>query len=79
MLLRFQTMTDDPRRLLDAAMQLTPRERANLAAQLLATLDDGEPEADWENVWAAELTRRISEAEASETWETVLARLRNGR
>ena len=49
-------------------------ERAELAADLLASLD-GEPEADVEAAWASEIERRAREAHANQdddvAWETV--------
>ena len=42
---------------LPTALALTTVERAELAAELLASLD-GEPEADVEAAWAAEIERR---------------------
>jgi putative addiction module component (TIGR02574 family) len=61
------------------ALQLPPRERAALAADLLASLD-GEPEADVEAAWAAEVERRarrlLSGEDPGHAWEDVRARLR---
>ena len=48
-------MTDD---ILSNAMRLSAAERAELAAELLASLD-GEPEEDVEAAWAAEIQRRV--------------------
>ncbi len=48
-------VTDD---ILSNAMRLSAAERAELAAELLASLD-GEPEADVEAAWAAEIQRRV--------------------
>jgi hypothetical protein len=45
-------MSDRARKLLHDAMDLPVSERAELAADLLASLD-GEPEADEEAAWAA--------------------------
>jgi putative addiction module component (TIGR02574 family) len=41
---------------------LDTRERAEIAAQLIASLD-GEPDEDVEAAWAAEVDRRIAEVE----------------
>lgn len=67
-------MTDRARKLLHDAMELPLPERAELAADLLASLD-GEPDADVEAAWASELERRAREAIANPdddvAWETV--------
>ncbi|MDX2089074.1 MAG: addiction module protein [Kofleriaceae bacterium] len=67
-------MTDRARKLLHDAMELPLPERAELAADLLASLD-GEPEADVEAAWASEIERRAREAIANPdddvAWETV--------
>jgi putative addiction module component (TIGR02574 family) len=60
-------------------MELPLSERAELAADLLASLD-GEPEADVEAAWAAEVERRARDAIANPdddvAWETVRDELR---
>lgn len=67
-------MTDRARKLLHDAMELPLPERAELAADLLASLD-GEPDADVEGAWASEIERRAREAIANPdddvAWETV--------
>jgi len=59
-------------KVLDEALQLELSERAELAAELLASLD-GEPEADVEAAWAAEIERRAARARSGEdtgvAWE----------
>ena len=47
-------MTDRARKLLHDAMELPLPERAELAADLLASLD-GEPDADVAAAWASEI------------------------
>ncbi len=49
--------------MLSEALTLDTRERAEIAAQLIASLD-GEPDEDVEAAWAAEVNRRIGEVEA---------------
>ena len=56
-------MTDRARKLLHDAMELPISERAELVANLLASFD-GEPEADVEAAWAAEIRARVSEIES---------------
>lgn len=67
-------MTTNAEKLLRDAMSLTPADRAELAAQLLATLEDAE--ADVETAWAAEIQRRAAEARENpdddEDWRVVL-------
>ncbi len=71
-------MTDAARKLLDDALLLSEDERANLASQLLASLD-GEPDSDWESAWLAELDRRVEVAkqrgETGSDWQTARARI----
>ena len=70
-------MTATVRKLLEDALTLEPNERAELAEQLLASLDDVEPEI--ETAWAAEIDRRAVEARQNpnddEDWRTVLAEI----
>ncbi len=71
-------MTEAARKFLDAALLLSDDERANLASELLASLD-GEPDADWESGWLAELDRRVEVAkqrgETGSDWQTARARI----
>jgi putative addiction module component (TIGR02574 family) len=72
------TMTDRARKLYEEALALPLTERAELAADLLASLD-GEPEEDVEAAWAAEIERRARDAVANPdddvAWEDVRAEL----
>jgi len=67
-------MTRAARDLLEEALKLDVSERADLAAELLASLD-GEPEEQVEAAWAAEIQRRIDRIEAGTEkllpWEDV--------
>ena len=71
-------MTKDATRLLEDAMRLGPEERAELAEELLASLD--EAEADIERAWATEIAKRAAEARTSaadeEDWRSALASVR---
>lgn len=71
-------MTKAAEKVLAEALTLDTRERADLAAKLLASLD-GEPEEDVEAAWAAEVARRIEEIEAGRVelvpWEDVERRI----
>src|SRR6202142_1445920 len=59
-------MSERARKLLQDAMERPVPERAELAADLLASLD-GEPDADVEAAWASEIERRAREALANPT------------
>ena len=67
-------MTTTAEKLLKDALELAPNDRAQLAAELLASLD--ETEADVEAAWAVEIQRRAAEARANpdddEVWRIVL-------
>ncbi len=56
-------MTKPAEKVLSEALTLDTRERAEIAAQLIASLD-GEPDQDVEAAWAAEVDRRIEAVEA---------------
>jgi putative addiction module component (TIGR02574 family) len=67
-------VTTNAQKLFEQALTLAANDRAELAAQLLASLD--EVEADVESAWAAEIERRAAEARQNpdddEDWRTVL-------
>ncbi len=77
-------MSEATARLLEEALQLDVRERAELAAELLASVD-GEADADVDAAWAAEIEHRarraLSGASAGSPWSDVRARIeaRRGR
>lgn len=60
------------------ALRLQPDARAELAAELLASLD-GPPDADAEAAWDAEIDRRVAAIEAGgielEPWSEVRRRI----
>jgi len=60
------------------AAELTEQDRATLAGLLIESLE-GEPDADVEAAWAAEIERRVAELEAGTVttvpWEQVRQRL----
>jgi hypothetical protein len=58
-------MTKAATELLEDALRLEPEVRAELAAELLASLD-GPSEPDAESAWDAEITRRLRSLEAGE-------------
>lgn len=72
-------VTHAARQLLQDALGLSEEERVRIAAELLSSLD-GQPDADWEQAWTAELTRRMkaaeSRSEAASKWAEVRERVR---
>ena len=62
------------------AVELTEEERASLAGLLIDSLE-GDPDADVEAAWAAEIQRRVGEVESGTArtvpWEEVRRRLVN--
>lgn len=68
-------MTKDATRLLEDALRLQPEDRAQLAEELLASLD--KMESDVELAWAREIERRAAQARTSqadeEDWRNALA------
>jgi putative addiction module component (TIGR02574 family) len=68
-------------RLLEDALRLGLTERAELAAELLASLD-GAPDEDAEVAWAAEIERRADRARSGDDsrkpWPVVRDRIRDG-
>jgi putative addiction module component (TIGR02574 family) len=73
-------MSSRAQELLRQALELPLHERADVAAELLASLDDAEAErpADVEAAWAAEIERRARRVLADESagvpWEDVRRR-----
>ena len=65
--------------ILGTALALPPDERAWLAAELIASLDEGE-DRGVEAAWAAEIEKRIAEIESGEattvSWDEARARIR---
>ena len=65
--------------ILGTALSLPPDERAWLAEELIASLDEGQ-DAEIQAAWAAEIEKRIAEVESGETetvsWEEASARIR---
>ena len=75
-------MTQKSQILLEAALKLTANERAEVAEQLIASLDEV-PDTDVEQAWQEEVQRRLGQIERGEVktipWEEVQRRLRHGR
>ncbi|MDO8479487.1 MAG: addiction module protein [Candidatus Rokubacteria bacterium] len=76
-------MTSRAQALLREVLTLPTAERADVAAELLASLDDAPPDspAEVEAAWAHEIERRarrvMSGESAGEAWEDVRARVVN--
>ena len=75
-------MTQKSQVVLGEALKLTAHERAEVAEQLIASLDEG-PDVDVEQAWQEEVQRRLQQVERGEVEtipsEEVQRRLRNGR
>lgn len=71
-------MTHAAAAVLAEALRLDEQARAELAAELLASLD-GPADADAESLWAAEIERRVAAIEAGtaplEPWDDVRRRI----
>jgi putative addiction module component (TIGR02574 family) len=75
---------DPAAKLLEQALRLSTPQRAQMARELLASLDDGADDAgDAEAEWIREASARLDEVESGavtpEDWETVRAALRRDR
>jgi putative addiction module component (TIGR02574 family) len=71
-------MTNDAQTVLADALRLNADARADVAAELLASLD-GPADSDAEVAWAAEIARRVAAIDAGnaklEPWQTVKRRI----
>lgn len=70
-------MSKTGQKVLDDALQLELSERAELAAELLASLD-GEPDEDVEAAWGAEIERRAARFRSGEDPGKPWAEARDG-
>jgi putative addiction module component (TIGR02574 family) len=65
-------------KVLEEALTLPTQDRARLAVELIASLDDGE-DADAEQAWAVEIERRVEDLRSGKVkavpWEEVRDRL----
>jgi putative addiction module component (TIGR02574 family) len=75
-------MTDKSKVVLEEALKLTANERAEVAEQLLASLDEI-PDTDVELAWQEEIQKRLQQIDRGEVktipWEDVQRRLRHGK
>jgi putative addiction module component (TIGR02574 family) len=71
-------VTKTSAKLLAEALALTPEERMDLAAELVASVD-GSGDADWERAWQDEIDRRAAAADIANApppeWAEVRARV----
>lgn len=76
-------MTHQTVTVFDAAMSLTPSDRAELASRLLQSLEDTAADAEIDRAWADEALARLAQYDAgtmdASPVEEVLLRLRGGR
>lgn len=74
-------MTQKSQVVLEEALKLSPNERAEVAEQLIASLEEA-PDTAVEQVWQQEVQRRLQQVERGEVttipWEEVQRRLRYG-
>lgn len=72
-------MTDKTQAIVEQALKLSPTERADVAEQLLASLDEA-LDSDVEKAWQEEIQRRLQQVEHGEVElmdsDTVMAELR---
>jgi len=72
-------MTDKTQAIVEQALKLSPTERADVAEQLLASLDEA-LDSDVEQAWQEEVRRRLQQVERGEVElvdsDTVMAELR---
>lgn len=75
-------MTEKSQVVLEEALKLSANERAEVAEQLIASLDEV-PDTDVEQVWQQEVQRRLQQIGRGEVktipWEEVQRRLRHGK
>lgn len=75
-------MTQKSRVVLEETLKLPPDERAEVAEQLIASLDEA-PDTDVEQAWQEEIQKRIQQIDRGEvktiSWEEVQRRLRHGK
>lgn len=71
-------MTHDAKKVLRVALELPERERAEIAARLLESLDDDDPEGV-DEAWAREIERRCAALDSGEAvtsdWSEFRARM----
>ena len=75
-------MTEKSQVVLEEALKLTVKERAEVAEQLISSLDET-PDTDAERAWQEEIHRRMQEVDSGTAktipWEEVQRRLRHAK
>lgn len=75
-------MTQKSQVVLEEALKLSATERAEVAEQLISSLDEI-PDTNVEQAWQEEVQRRLQQVERGEVktipWEEVQRRLRHGK
>jgi putative addiction module component (TIGR02574 family) len=75
-------MSNSARELLDAAMTLGERERAELAARLIDSLSPGDTDEGYAGAWEAEIQMRCADLDAGRVtgvpWNTARKRILEG-
>ena len=75
-------MTDKTQTILEQAMKLSPNERAEVAEELISSLDET-TDVDVEKAWQEEIQRRIQQIDSGEVktipWEVVQRQMRHGK
>ncbi len=75
-----RSMTDAAQFIFDQALKLSHKERATLAADLLASLDGGvDSQEEVDAAWAVEIRRRVERVRSGEPgipWESVQAEIK---
>jgi len=70
---------DDAAKVIEKALALSPQDRARVAHELIASLDQAE-DADAEDAWVSEVQERLAAVDRGDVelvdWETVRARVR---
>ena len=77
-MLNYPTVSTRADTILGTALELPADERARIAAELIASLDEGK-DGDIEAAWAAEIDQRIADVESGKadtvSWEDARARI----
>ena len=69
-------MSDDAQQLLEKALRLSVPERAELASQLLASVEQDATDEEWEAAWGKEIERRLAgDPSLDRPWEEVRAEI----
>ena len=70
-----ELVTDRARKILDEALGLSDEERAQVAAELLASLSDDELSAEWRDELERRARAALADPDGGVPWEAVRARI----